>query len=410
MIPNAFICLESIPRTAHGKVDLKALPVPGVSESHHEFIAPETELEKKLAGIWSEVLERDLDEIGRDTNFFDIGGHSLKATLLASRINHAFNHRIPLGEIFRLPTVKTQAGYLKEIVTPTPVQGKDEIAVLLKKGRADGKNLFFAHDGTGEVDGYVELSNHLSDGFNCWGIKADFHDELGPRDITFPQIAAVYARAIRKIQPKGPYYIAGWSLGGAVAFEIVRQLEISGERVAFFAMVDAYKPDPHRYYGHFDPFSLQTELEWILEYLPSPGLKEHIAGAKDSDHLWSLVLGYLETSQFDLQLLKKRIPPYVAEVIPNFQQLNLKQSIYYLNRARSFDKAWFQYTPHDRIKTPVHFFAAGRSEEKNDDTWKPYCHEARIYSEIDGDHYSIFKNPAVIELAQKFDKAIENIL
>ncbi|MCK4258430.1 MAG: amino acid adenylation domain-containing protein [Halanaerobiales bacterium] len=112
MIPTFFIQLERIPLNPNGKVDRKALPVP--SESQHnvrEYVAPSNEVEEKIAQIWADVL--GVDQVGREDHFFDLGGHSLKATTVISKIYQEFGVRISLKKIFELPTLKEYAGFVQ---------------------------------------------------------------------------------------------------------------------------------------------------------------------------------------------------------------------------------------------------------------------------------------------------------
>ena len=118
---------------------------------------------------------------------------------------------------------------------------EDENLVMLRKEGVDAGHLFFVHDGTGGVDGYIEFCSHLNNGFNCWGIRAGKLDGEG-QNLTIEALAGLYAEKIRKIQPHGPYFIAGWSIGGTIAFEMVRQLEEAGETPGFLALIDAPPP------------------------------------------------------------------------------------------------------------------------------------------------------------------------
>ncbi|HLP59831.1 MAG TPA: amino acid adenylation domain-containing protein, partial [Candidatus Deferrimicrobium sp.] len=114
MIPSYFIQLEKLPLTPNGKIDRKALPVPGykVDES---YTAPTNEIEKKLTLIWSEILGIKEDAISIDAGFFNMGGHSLKATILASRVHKELNVLLPLAEVFKTPTVRGLAAYIKSV-------------------------------------------------------------------------------------------------------------------------------------------------------------------------------------------------------------------------------------------------------------------------------------------------------
>jgi amino acid adenylation domain-containing protein len=105
MIPAAFVVLDSIPLTATSKIDRKALPDPGTSRPHlaTEYAAPRNSIEEKLAQIWAEVLS--LEQIGIHDDFFDLGGHSLAATRVISRVIAVFRLQLPIQALFDSPTV-----------------------------------------------------------------------------------------------------------------------------------------------------------------------------------------------------------------------------------------------------------------------------------------------------------------
>lgn len=113
MVPTFLIMVEDIPLTPNGKVDKKALPDPLAGEVSEDFTAPRDEIEKKLAGTWSEVLQIGLERIGIDTGFFTVGGHSLNATVLLAKIHKAFDVKIPLAELFRNPTIRALGQLIK---------------------------------------------------------------------------------------------------------------------------------------------------------------------------------------------------------------------------------------------------------------------------------------------------------
>ncbi|MCP5106054.1 MAG: amino acid adenylation domain-containing protein, partial [bacterium] len=113
MIPSYFIPLERVPLTVGGKVDRKALPEPE-APSGGEYIAPTDELEDTLAAIWSDVLGIEKEKISIAGNFFQMGGHSLKATSMVAGIHKVFDIKVPLTEIFRLPSIRQLARYIRE--------------------------------------------------------------------------------------------------------------------------------------------------------------------------------------------------------------------------------------------------------------------------------------------------------
>ncbi|NEO47068.1 MAG: amino acid adenylation domain-containing protein, partial [Moorea sp. SIO4A3] len=106
MIPSGFVVLSQLPLTPSGKVDRKALPVPdNLNSMSTEYVAPETETQKVLAEIWAEVL--GIEKVGIHDNFFDLGGHSLMATQVLSRMRQTFGMEFPLQSLFEYPNVAT---------------------------------------------------------------------------------------------------------------------------------------------------------------------------------------------------------------------------------------------------------------------------------------------------------------
>nr|ACA97576.1 PmxA [Paenibacillus polymyxa] len=115
MIPSYFVELERLPLTPNGKIDRKALPAPErEAGSGTEYVAPRNELETKLTAIWQEVLGL-AKEIGVHDNFFDIGGHSLRATTLVSKIHKELNVDLPLRDVFRHSTIESMAAAISRL-------------------------------------------------------------------------------------------------------------------------------------------------------------------------------------------------------------------------------------------------------------------------------------------------------
>ncbi|UCH96738.1 MAG: amino acid adenylation domain-containing protein, partial [Candidatus Aminicenantes bacterium] len=114
MIPAYFVELEQTPLTPTGKINKNALPKPVINPGS-EYRAPGDEIERRLQRIWSEVLGIEKNKIGTRDNFFKLGGHSLKATIMISKIYREVHVKIPLGEVFRIPTIMGLARYIKSV-------------------------------------------------------------------------------------------------------------------------------------------------------------------------------------------------------------------------------------------------------------------------------------------------------
>jgi amino acid adenylation domain-containing protein len=113
MLPSYFIPLEKIPLTPNGKIDRKALPKPEIRDGA-DYVPPANETEQKLVHIWSEVLDLKEENIGVTSDFFEMGGHSLRAMVLEAQIHKEFNVKVPLLKIFQNPTIRDLARYTKE--------------------------------------------------------------------------------------------------------------------------------------------------------------------------------------------------------------------------------------------------------------------------------------------------------
>jgi len=129
MVPTDIVILRQLPQTSNGKVDRRALPSPELArgENDQAYAAPRTPLEEVLAGIWAVVL--DLDHVGIDDNFFEIGGHSLLAVRAISRVRERLKVEVPLQTLFRCPTPAQFAASL--VATAANPTGLLKIAELV---------------------------------------------------------------------------------------------------------------------------------------------------------------------------------------------------------------------------------------------------------------------------------------
>ena len=278
----------------------------------------------------------------------------------------------------------------------------DNNLVLLNKGTNKEKNIFLIHDGTGEVEGYLEFCKHLNTEINCWGIRADRLKNYAPENKNITDIASKYIEKMKKVQPYGPYSIAGWSLGGTIAFEIISQLEKGGENVNLFAMFDSPPPLTMEY---TEKFTIESELELIKKHLPGI-ITEKITGISELNQIWTILIDYLENNNYDINIIRNMLGESLIRTIPNSEKAAVRDLIYYFNVIRTYDNARAFYVPSRKINTQLYHFSANASKISDRELWNKYCSHDIKEIEIDGDHFSIFQEPYVLELAKKINRLI----
>ncbi|PYV77085.1 MAG: hypothetical protein DMG96_12230, partial [Acidobacteria bacterium] len=154
MLPASFISLAALPVTLNGKLDRKALPSAGKSvEVLRKHVAPRNDTERKLINIWQEVL--GIPSISVDDNFFDVGGNSLLAVRLFTRIEKTFHIKLPLATLIEAQTVEQLAGVLSENVR----RSWSPLVEMQPKGSRPP--FFCVHGASGNVLIYRDLSRHL---------------------------------------------------------------------------------------------------------------------------------------------------------------------------------------------------------------------------------------------------------
>ncbi|HEX2207627.1 MAG TPA: amino acid adenylation domain-containing protein [Longimicrobium sp.] len=135
MVPSAYVVLDALPLTPNGKVDRRALPAP---EARRDlaggFVAPGTEAETTIAALWREVL--GTDRVGVEDNFFDLGGNSMSLIRLARRLAQSMGSTATAVDLFRFPTVRAQAAYLRPEAESTPAPATGDSAERMRQGQS----------------------------------------------------------------------------------------------------------------------------------------------------------------------------------------------------------------------------------------------------------------------------------
>ena len=224
MLPQAYVRMASFPLTSSGKLDRKAFPAP---EFHActapVYEPPQGETETLLAQQWADLLK--VDRVGRNDNFFDLGGHSLLLIRLYARINEEFGLELPITTIFDTRTMAALATLIRERIQVSP------IVPVQTLGRKPPIFMVYSYLL------YQRLSHSLGTDQPFYGVR-----EVGEEETLIEARALRYISEMKQVQPSGPYRLAGWCASAPMAVEIARQLLSSGEEVAAVILLDASMP------------------------------------------------------------------------------------------------------------------------------------------------------------------------
>ncbi|HEU5022043.1 MAG TPA: amino acid adenylation domain-containing protein, partial [Bryobacteraceae bacterium] len=320
MIPTHLIELPEMPRLPNGKINRNALPdLTEVARQQENGGEGTDELESRLLGIWRSILERQ--SIGRDSDFFEVGGSSILAARLFARIEKQLGKDLPLSTLLQAPTVAKLAAIIRDTGWKAPWGTLVPICTAGSK-----PPLFMVHAIGGNIVGFHSLGSCFGGDQPVYGIQARGLDGVEEVATSVEAMAADYIRAIRSVQPNGPYRIGGFSAGGVVAYEMARQLQAEGEETALLALLDTQMGTPDVIGSLSSDFSAFERWRRVLllnlrgigrtNWLEFAGLK--IRNWRMTFHIWAYSRGFgrLNTWEaFILALRRYQPKPYNGNAV-----------------------------------------------------------------------------------------------
>jgi amino acid adenylation domain-containing protein len=393
MLPAAFVFLDALPLGAGDKIDRRALPAPEEAESAVEqrSVPPRTPLERFLAGRFRDVLGLPADgEIGLHDDFFDLGGTSITGAIFIHRLQEALSEIVHVVAIFDHPTVASLADYVREQHAAAALRLWDEedgeaaeivgaaevagalpgrgILVPLQKGAPDRRPLFCIHPVGGEVVAYRELARRLGPGQPVYGLQSPDP----PLDDVL-EMAARYLAAVREVQPEGPYRLAGWSMGGVVAYEMARQLEERGETAEVLALIDVASPS--RWSGEPEPDGIEMVALFASDLARLHGLEVPPVDLSSLDQ--------------DAALAAVRDLGRQAGLLPPSAELSEVRRLF--DRFRANRRALAAYEQRPYAGEVVLFRTARMGEHDPTLGWGELLNGRLRISDLPGDHYTLLK-------------------
>lgn len=248
MVPAAFVALHEWPVTGNGKLDRGRLPAPRVEIAQGE--APRTATELALAQMLIETLDLPADTaLSVDSDFFGLGGDSLRAVQLLAHIQHRWRRDPGLGTLFATPTL----GALAAAIDSEEVRFDSGLAPVLPLVSGDPTlpMLFVVHPAGGIVWGYRHVARALADAGagrkrSVYGLQSPALDPQAPLPHSIEELAQQYVQRILDLQPRGPIHLLGWSVGGIIAQAMAVELHSRQRETGLVALLDAYPADVWR--------------------------------------------------------------------------------------------------------------------------------------------------------------------
>jgi amino acid adenylation domain-containing protein len=397
MVPVAYVALAAIPLTPNGKLDKKGLPAPQ-AEAYAvcRYEPPQGEIETALARIWSKVLK--VERIGRNDNFFRLGGHSF-VTIQVVNLLAKENIKILSLDLFAHPTIESLAAKIE-------LQGghtSADHAVCIRKGGLEAP-LFLVHDGLGELVYGPALSSCVDVGIPIYGLPAAPLDHAPMR--TMEGMAIRMVRMIREVQPAGPYRLSGWSFGGVLAYEIATQLIGADQVVEFLGLFDStYLPGIQKWSA---PLAGKFDCKNILWELVERRTHNDPASRIDQTLQAAMARARAAAPDMDLPTLIRTCQE-MSFTPPDWDHLKAEQIEQILLRIRSYHLALFAYSP-QRIPVLAHLFTAQDNSFLPFLGWNAVLPENQIRAiPVQGTHVSMMATPNIEMLGQAVSCAIRNI-
>ena len=292
MVPSVLVYLDKLPLNINGKLDRKALPSPEFKNDDN-YVAARSDLEREICNIWTEILGIEKEKISINANFFKIGGNSILAIRLITKLNNYYKSHLKVSDIFVYKDVQSIS--YRIIQTRSDYQ-----AIVRLNGSYDKPNMFMIHPGEGGCECYTPLADALRMDFNCYGVDSyNLYNEV--KIDKLHKLAKYYLAhidVVMKNTNQETYHLLGWCLGGTIALEIASILEKRGNYKINVYLLDTVLRDEY-----LSNIIKETDVAEIIE------AKNHYRN-------------YLISQQYEEQYIEKMMSIIDTEVNLTGQQIS----------------------------------------------------------------------------------------
>jgi len=251
-------------RLERGDFDREIESVESITKRRpHDRIFPSGPMEAEILSVFAEILAQDATALSVDDSFLELGGTSLELLRLTRMLEQKFKVRATLVTVLQHPTAGALSAYIQ---AESSNEAEYDPVVLLQRSGSKTP-LFCFHPGNGSVITYVNLAKYFAGERPFYAMRPRGFRPSEPVFETFEAMIESYYSAIRGRQAHGPYALAGYSLGGAIAFEVANRLQQDGERISFLGCIDIY---PCGQEPKIDYPMAAVILAWLLQLIDSP--------------------------------------------------------------------------------------------------------------------------------------------
>ncbi len=384
MIPTRFIFIKAMPLTPNGKINRKALPKPNLKKNRQGYIQPRTSLEHELSRIWEDML--DVNPVGIFDNFFEIGGHSLLAVQLISKIKKRFKKELPIAALFQNNTIDK----LALVIGSESIPGKWSPLVNIRTQGSE-QPVFCVHAAGGTVFYFIRFAALLEYDGPFYGLQAKGLEKGDEPLVSIEEMATTYIEAVKKAQPNGPYILSGWSMGAVIAFEMACLLQKEGQQISSLIMIDPPPSNMRHDQVLEDDAEFMVE-RWehrmplsIEEVTDKGGKEEQLAYIFKKMKTEELIPSDIDLSDFKYFFKLHKLNNYIiCEYRP--------RSVY---KGKIFLIRVMEMLPYDL-----------RMDEPSED-WKKFATRGLEVYNVPGNHFTVFNESNAPHVAEKMKICIE---
>ena len=382
MVPQEFLILENLPKTPSGKLDRKRLsdikPVNSLKKLNNK---PRTKAEQDVADIWQECLQ--LTEIDIRDNFFEMGGHSLIAVQVMTKLEQNTGKRFPLSVLFEYPTVEKMARL---------IQSKEKLvksgSLVHIKPKGNKPPIYIVHGFGLNVLNFFPLALYMDADQPIFGLQGKGLDGTEELLTSVEDMAAHYINTITEFQPDGPFALAGYSFGGIVAYEMARQLKEQGRQITILAILDTHVAPHYKYSSKLGKQGAKLSYFMGQKWLSLKLLLGSLDGFKQKTKnirtkLDSLRSKTANEEQSRIELGYSDNEEIVETNNRAIEEYHLKSTKLHVDlfRAEQVKKAVY-------VPDPIYL------------GWKSLASKGITIHDIPGDHFSMFSSPNDEKFAQ----------